>query len=429
MGGDNPIAHGLSDVLAEDVMNDRLEELKDNLELGDDDLLLSREWASELFRLRDNARIEGRNILTPDIFVHASLESSKMRFLDWLELDDIASLSKSTILELRPQAKIMYEAHSGIHSMLYRQDRLAAAGAIFLRSLEIDEQPDMYAYRMAANMYEELAWYEMFKGQVGAHHEMAMYLNEQVAKADDTFSTQYKIHARMSLYDLRAMRVLAEDIVSPNHHLYKDLRLIHLDFNDELIKSASQLKSYIDRNQKIEDDIKDEDQRRAFANHWYGRASSATGTLAEGITLSLVQNYLLSDSRYKRYWATQSFMRQDGMGRTKLPISPDKEEKLAALNITFDLQVFDYHQAEYPILPIEVKKKEPVGRKSLHPRIKAANLNIGDKPSEMTETVIKFATAQKAKVLRRDISPDDAAVWEKLNLKVKPYDLLSELSA
>lgn len=429
MGGDNIITHEqndrLKESLVESLMDERLEELMTHMD--EDDPYLSPEWITTIFRLRDIEKEAGRSILTPDVLVHASLESYRMKSLDFLELSDIPNLSDSTIVELQPQARIMYQGHSGIHNMLHRQDRLEAAGAIFLRSLDIGNESDMYACRIAANMYEELAWYDMFKGEVGSHHEIAVRLNEQVAAADDTFSTQYKIHARMSLHDLKAIDVLAKHNSEPNRRLYRELRDLHLGYNDELIEISTHLDEYIEKSKITASNIKDVDQHRAFQNHWYGRATSATGTLIEGMTLSVLQGHILGNQLYDRHWAMQAFMRQDTMGRRKIEISPDKDEKLAALNITFDLQVFNFSQPEGALIPIEVKKKEPPGLQSLHPDIAVARLNIQDSPGELTETVRKFAVAQSAKLLRQDLTRDQAEMHSAIIGKVNPVKIFERL--
>lgn len=425
MGGDGVITHALSDRLAENLMDERLEQLKAHL--GEEELYLSAEWASMLFRLRDTEKETGQQILTPDVFVHAAMESNRMKSLDWLNPKDIPELSDTTIIELTPEARNMYMGHSGIHSMLYRQDRLEAAAAIFLRAVDIDSGAEVYMSRMAANMCEELAWYDMFRGEVGAHYSIATELNQRVVEATDAYITPYKIHARLSLRDLAAIKLLAEHNTEPNPQLRSQLKDVHIGLNEDLIELASQLNKYIDDSKATASTIEDKEEHRTFHNRWTGHASVAAGTLTEGMTLSVLQNYVLSRGLSDRYWAIQAFMRQDAMGRRKLLLHRDKKEKLEALNITFDLQAFSFNQPDFQPVPIEVKKWQKAGR-NLHPDIEVARLKMVDELSDYVGKIEKFAKAEVNKTkrgsfVRSEYDETHADIYE----RVEPQRILRKL--
>jgi len=429
MIGDGVITHELSDRLAESLESERLEELRARID--DDEGYLSAEWASNLFRLRDLERTTGRQILTPDTFIHAALESNRMKSLDWLELADIEVLSEAAIQDLQPEARAMYNAHSGIHSMLHRQDRLEAAATIFLRSLEIDSQPDMYAARLTANMYEELAWYDMFEGRVGRSYEAAAKLNSLVVEADNSWANQYKIHARMSQVDLQATAVLAEaNLSEANQQLYRNLRRVHLNLNESLDFLSDQLVKYLDESETELNGTDDPEKRKNLANHFEGRARSATGTLAEGMALSFSQDYILKNRLQDKYWAMQAFMRQDVMGRRRIVKGSEKEEdKLRALNITFDIQIFNHTDPEGLVLPIEVKKKDSAKRDSLHPDIQIARLGIKGDPRTFTETAKNFASGQIAKHSNQEPTAKEREVYKEIEEKLKPDTLFLKLNA
>jgi len=424
MGGDGAITHELSDRLAEDLMNERFEALV--LYLGDSHPNLTTEWVSAMFRLRDKEISSDRELFTPDMYAFAAKQSNKMRQLDWLDGHDVNEMYDRFPRRLHMDARDMYYAHSGIHSMIHRRDRLAAAAEIFNYSLLSSSRPDSFLARQTANMYEELAFYDMLDGQSGQHLAAARQLNETVVEDVPSWSYPYRIHALMSLFDLEAIELLTNikrPDVSANPYL--GLKKVHIDFNTALIFYARQIEDYANRGDEEIALIKNDELSERVREQANSRWTMMTGALAEGLAMSVIQDHILDKGLHKKYWVRQAFLREDSMADRSLP-TPDRSEALDVPNLSFDLQIYEHTSADGANVPIEVKKSARPSRSSLHPDIEVITFKDSSQARPFAQTARAFATSQIEKYTG-ELSYAQVEAHDTIYNRVDPARLFKQL--
>ena len=430
MTGDSAITHEFSDRLQESLASDKLEELR--IKAGVSEAHLSSEWTSALFRLRELESANGKTYLNADTFIHAAMESNRMKSLDWLDLDDIALVGDGTILELQPLAKIMYSSHPGLYTMFNRRERLELASAIHLRAIEAEDRDHMYFYRLAANMNEELAWYDMYEGNTSLHLDLAKELNSEVINVDDNWYISYKVHALFSLSDIAATELLAQAKAEPDtkrrSFLYTGLRSANKALNGQIAFAVDKLDEFLRAGREVVDSIDDSGEAEQQERHYEGRASAVAGTISEGIALSVVQRELLRQNLFEKYWALQAYMRQDVMGRRRLvKDSKKKKDKLQALNVTFDTQIVDHTDHEGRSLAIEVKKHKVAERSKLHPDIEVASLGVKGSVADLLEAAKGYLAVAHDGNLAYRPTFDELDHFEAIVSSINPDRLINRL--
>jgi hypothetical protein len=417
MGGDSVITHEFSDRLAEDLMNERFTALVSDLEENGKRQYLTSEWVSAMFKLRQEEMFHERPLYTPDMYAFAVKESEKMQQLDWLGGMDIRQEYEKSPHKLYIEAHDMYYSHSGIHSMAHRRDRLAVAAEIFSYKLEASDPADGFLARQTANAYEELAFYDMLSGTCTEHLDRARLLNEMVVTETKSWHYPYRIHALMSLLDLKATELLSALKFTDSKTLTNGLKHIHMDFNQALIFIAEQMDAYADVARKKLSKVEPRFQKQA-ANHWLGHLLSASGVLAEGLAMSVVQDHILDQGLGNRYWVRQAFLREDSMAGRRL--SQDQgSELLDVPNLSFDLQIYDYASLDGGHVPIEVKKATNPSPSSLHPDIKVITFKDNSQTQSFTRTVKSFAQSQIEKYAS-ERRPRQSRIHKEITHRVEP---------
>lgn len=418
MGGDGVITHELSDRLAEDLMtNERFEALVSYLD--QDEQYLSREWVNTLFTLKDQEIQEGETLLTPDIFAYAAVQSKRMKQLDHLGGWNLANMDERVLKGLFGKAIDMYYAHSGVHSMFHRRDRLEAGAEIVELNINRRERPDTFNVRQLANMYEELAFYDMLQGQVDDNIVKGQNLNQYVIETTPSWHHPYKIHSLFSLFDAESYVALAgrlRDGSSPR----QTLNNAHLGLNRALEFISVQLTDYSKAAKEAISKL-DGDELIVAERQMFGHLSMMSGALAEGLAQAAVQDYILDRGLHNRFWVRQAFLREDSMGVRRLANPKDEtRETLDVPKMSFDLQLFDYTDTEYGRVPIEVKKRENPDPTTLHPDMKVITFKDSATSVNFAKYVRTYAQSQWIKHTGKRRTGTQKKVAREVGKRVNP---------
>lgn len=397
----------LCDRLTEEFDQRRFDEL--TRYLNEKEQFISAEWVGTLFKLREKKEIEWNSLSAPDYFAYAVQETTKMKKIDNLEYLDLDEFNKREIAQFADDARVMYYAHCGIHSMHNRRDRLELSTDILDRHLKSQRAADSFVARQAGNMYEELAFYDMFVGREGINAERAENYNRFVIESVPSWTYAYKLHALMSLLDLEAIKILGitnRTGESPHQGLQK----VHTGYNYALEFMCNELITYSKTAKRLNKEIKDEENFAKAEQQRQGNMNMMSGVLAEGLALSVLQDHILKNNMHDRLWARQAFLREDSMASKKINYSEthEEQEKLDIPNFSFDLQIFDYTNVEGEHIPLEVKKRKTPNsnpsQTSLHPDIKVISFKDSTNAEKFARYVKRFATSQIAKFEGKKLS-------------------------
>jgi hypothetical protein len=384
---------------------------------------LTYEWAFTLAELLRQEKLGVNDTLArhPDLIQYALIMSERMRLIDDISESEIIN-SNGNIINLYKLAKDSYYAHSGLHDMEWRRDRLEKFNLIIDRYMETKPfnykgtiHPTMHDQRIHASVLEELGSMERDSYE-NNFLERAFEANRSIV--DDLETPLYmphKVHALFSMHDIKWREQMSSFYGNENQlHTLNSGKVaseVQLGFYRDIYKCAQYL-------EELTPNTSD-----PFYDLYFGRAASMTGTLYEITALGEIRDFLLDNSLQNSVDARKAFVREDARFCARDEDGNSKE--ITAPNMSFDL-VLQKPNEHGPLsrLNIEVKK----GKKAESYLSETYVLSAGDasKPDKFANKLKRYAKGKIAHHKGTPLTYDQKHILNEFKFKIKPDDIVEQ---
>lgn len=387
---------------------------------------LTYEWAftlAELYRKQQTGE-DDTLLRHPKLFEYAQIMSERMRAVDDIDELQIAEANGS-LPKLYRMARESYYAHSGMHDMEFRYDRLQKFGAIFAKKLdnkiiENDEllEPTAHDKRIQASILEELGSHRSLSPD-NDYSNQALSLNKEIVE-DDTIPLflPYKVHALFSRYDIAWRQTISQyygfsgsNILRASHEAGS---AVQRDFYKDMERCGQYLVQMLEES----------DSFNQTSNS--GRAAMMIGTLSEIAVLGELRDYLLGQDLQTMLEARKAHVREDNS--VIVSDAEGRHSDITAPNLSFDI-VLHNPLGSGPLsrLNVEVKKGKEMGSYLSE----TYRLRLGDasKTKLFGKKLIRLAQAKQTKYRGESLGPKQQKIIKDFHSRVNPEAIVEHFAS